>query len=226
MHPDTHLSILQLKDELELVPIFRLRDQLRGHPAFSWVRLPRSGPHIIVVRHLEGGEDAIWLHSGRKPRGVDRGCCGRRHKIREAAMSVSSGVYYAIDMHIGCSCRERYNIPAKVRSLQVVLDKFGNQCYSVLELDRSRSLASLASLPAVFVTGPFSGLAMGRPQRRGAGPSTWRISSPLPLRLRVWRVQRQDKALPSPSPYFELARSLLLAVSSCCVGPTNTANTI
>lgn len=65
----THLSILKLKDELKLVPVLRFRDQLRGHPAFSWVRLPRSGPHIIVVRHLEGGSEAIWLHSGRKPRG-------------------------------------------------------------------------------------------------------------------------------------------------------------
>ena len=65
----THLSVLQLKDELELVAIFGFRDQLRGHPALSWVRLPCSGPHVIVVRHLEGSEDAIWLDSGREPQG-------------------------------------------------------------------------------------------------------------------------------------------------------------
>ncbi len=50
-----YLAILKLEHKGDLVSIYRLVDDLRGHPALSRVGLPCSGAHIVALRHGVGG---------------------------------------------------------------------------------------------------------------------------------------------------------------------------
>ena len=47
----THLAVLQLEDQLDLVAVDLLLRDLRGHPALGRVGLPCPRPNVVDVRH-------------------------------------------------------------------------------------------------------------------------------------------------------------------------------
>ena len=70
-----HLAIRKLKDQLDLVPLNLLRLDLRGHPSFCRIGLPRPCPNIITVCHPASHEAAV------RPARLSKVSPGKRERL-------------------------------------------------------------------------------------------------------------------------------------------------